>query len=218
MRTMGFALLLAAWVFGPIAAAPDDPVTAWRQAAAENRSLGLELELAKGKAFYRLLDTETPRLRLMLNGVALEEFPVDRYDLGVPERMFVNGGSPDEVRDRIWKAGKLDPPNRDERTVIKPPDPGTPEDELKPPDPMTPLPVPDRFFVKFDGSLMLEVRTDGSSSSFLGRIVEAGQRHLADLAIAVSGDAAARVRVFLRHADAELLYQSLPPDTQLLVR
>src|SRR5678815_3423720 len=163
MRTKGSVLLLAAWVFGPIAAASDDPVTAWRQEAAENRSLSLELELAKGQAFYLLLDTEKPRLRLMLNGVALEEFPVDSYDLGIPERMFVNGGSPDEVRDRIWKAGKLDPPNRDERTVIKPPDPNTPEDELKPPDPMTPLPVPDRFFVKFDGPLMLEVRTDDSA-------------------------------------------------------
>ncbi len=217
MRKTAGSVLLLLTLTGGSQAAPADPAD-WRREAAANRSLGLELELAKGKPFYLLLDTETPRLRLMLNGVVLEEFPVERLDMGVPERLFVNGRAPDEVRERIWKAGKLDPPNRDQRTVIKPPEPNTPEDELKPPEPMTPIPAPDRYFVKFDGPLVLEVRSVGSPTSLLGRIVGASQRQLTDLAAVVGGGAASRVRVFLQHADAELLYQSLPPETQLLVR
>jgi len=217
MRTNpGLALLLAALAGGLAHAGTDDPASAWQHEAAANRSLGLELELAKGKGFYLVLDSAASRLRLMLQGVVLEEFPVERLDLGLPERLFVNGAAPDEMRSRVWSAGALDPPNRDERQVIRVPDPKTPPDELEPPMALPPVAAPERYFVRFAGPLVLEVRSAGSSS-LLGRLVEAAERRLDDLTAVVKGRTASRVRVFLRDADAELLYQSLPPETQFLV-
>lgn len=216
-KTRQTILLAAMLALGVSFAGTEEPEGAWVREAAANRSLGFELELAKGSDFYLVLDTETSRLRLMLRGVVLEEFAVDRLDLGVPERLFVNASGSGEVRDRVWTAGTLDPPNRDERQVIQPPDPKTPEEELEPPTADPPQPAPGRYFIRFSEPLVLEVRSAGSSSSFLGRLYEAGRRRATDAAAVVTGRAAARVRVFLSDDDAELLYQSLPPGTRLLV-
>ncbi len=209
------ALLLVALGSDPARAGAEDTRTVWQREAVASETLGRQLELAKGKEFYLVLDTEASRLRLMLLGVVLEEFPVERIDLGVPERLFINGAVEGDLRGRVWSTGTLDPPNRDERPVIRIPDPNHPDEE--PPMPEPPPRSPNRYFVRFDGPLVLEVRSPGSSSSLLGRIVEAGRRHWNDLAAVATGQAAARVRVFLRDADADQLFQSLPPGTKLLV-
>ena len=217
LASVAAVLALGAPACVPAAAGAEDPGTVWRREAAANRALRPQLELAKGKEFYLVLDTEASRLRLMLLGVVLEDFPVERIDLGVPERLFVNGGAPAELRGRVWTAGKLDPSNRDERSVMRIPDPDTPPEELEPPTPEPPPTPPARYFVRFDGSLVLEVRAEGSSSSLPGRIVEAGRRRWHDLASVATGRTPARIRVHLEDADADLLFQSLPPGTHLLV-
>lgn len=186
--------------------------------AQENENLRQLVDLAGRKEFYLVLDTSAAELRLMLKGVVLREYPVADIRLGAAEVAFVERSSR-RWRDRIWSAGRLDPERPEERREVEIPDEAAAPDEepVPPPPPEEMLPAPDRYLVRFDGGLALEVRTASGSGRHPSRgLVNVLERKLADVVDVIFGSGGPRLSVVLDPGDAGSLYRALPPDCNFL--
>jgi hypothetical protein len=209
-------------------AADEDPRREAARLARENELLRQRIELASGKAFYLLLDLEAERLRLMLHGAVLQDYPVLGLEVGYPRVFFRVAGSDEDWQGRIWSAGRLVPPRERERVEIIAPPPrpeGAAEEDLPPPTipplPEEAYPVPRRYHVRYEGNLSLEIRGPGTDEpqGTAWRVLTGIAHWWDDLraALSPSGRDATRLRLLLRAKDAESLYRALPPDTKLLV-
>ena len=179
----------------------------------ENRILGQKIELAKGDAFYLVLDPRAKRLSLMLKGAELRSFPVLAIEIGEPRIAFVPRGFAGDATGRIWTAGSLDPPrdrDRLEMQVAKETS-ETPAEPVIPPTAEEAYPVPERYRIRFAAGLALEIAPAGGGGSARSWWEEGSA------ALRVHPADAVRLRVTLAPEDAAGLYRSLPPDTSLLV-
>jgi hypothetical protein len=211
VRTLPSALALtAALAAGAATAAPPDATTL----AIENRRLANRLALAESGGFYLVLDLGSRRLDLMLQGVVLRGHPVESMEIGRPSLLFATRSAPEGWSERTWAKGRLVPPRPDERLEVRAND-GTeepPEIPEIPPTPEERYPAPDRFEIRYEGGLTLEVvRADDPGRGILRRARDAIR------AMASLGAAETRVRVVLAPADHAALWRSLPDDTSFTV-
>jgi hypothetical protein len=216
-------------VTGADGAERDDPETARLRRQVER--LRAERDLASGKGFYLRLDASRYRLALVLQGVALDDYPASALEWGVPEVLFVTR-NPGLAWDTVaFTKGRLQPEReRDRIEVVAPPPsvptPGAPTPEPSPP----PIPksaeesysVPSPYRIEFAEGVSLEVRAHGEARrnrSLLQRFGDTLGLRLSDLGTAVGLGARERVRlrVTLEAEDAASLYRSLPPDVGLVV-
>jgi hypothetical protein len=231
LLTLAAALVAAGVTPSPAAPPrPDDPETARLRGQVER--LRHEHGLASGKAFYLRLDASLRRLSLMLQGVALDDYPASGVEWGVPEVLFVDR-SPGADWDAVpFSKGRLEPARERDRLEVVAPAPApagkTPEPEASPSPPAVPksaeesYSVPSPYRIVFAEGVSLDVRSKGEGGrnrSAFQRFADALGLRLADLATALGLGAKERVRlrVTLEADDAASLYRSLPPDVGLIV-
>jgi hypothetical protein len=221
---------VAAATAEPVAERSPDPATlALRRNIAQLRS---ERELSAGKGFYLRLDAGRERLALMLQGVALDDYPASGLELGVPEVLFVDRRPRADWDLESVGKGRLEPERQRDRVEIVAPAPGSgdahPADEASPAPPTVPksaeeaYSVPSPYRIVFAEGVSLEVRSRGEgrrNRSLLRRMVDAAGLRLSDLgsALGLGSKDRIRLRVMLEAEDAASLYRSLPPDVGLIV-
>jgi hypothetical protein len=207
-----------------------------------NALLRQQLELASGEQFYLLYDPPARLLRLMLRGVVLQEFPVADLEVGTPRVLFARRPTADSLwRGRIWTGGRLDPPRNQDRLEIQ-----VPESEEVAVEPTIPptveeaYPVPERYFIRFEGGLVIEVRQVGEEVAaeppepvfgapeanvappepgFWDRLRVLLRQRVEDARAAQrprEGETL-RLRLHLPVTMAKILYRSFPPETKLLL-
>jgi hypothetical protein len=225
--TLAALLALAAEAASP-ERAPEAAPAALRHEVAQLR---LERELSTGKGFYLRLDAGRKRLALMLQGVTLDEYEANGFELGVPEVLFV-----DRRPRRGWDTeaiskGRLDPERQRDRIEVVAPAPAPsgaqPAGGATPAPPPVPksaeetVSVPSPYRIVFAEGVSVEVRSSGvgRNRSWLRRQADALGLRLSDLssALGLGTRDRVRLRVTLAAEDAAALYRSLPPDVGLIV-
>jgi hypothetical protein len=192
--------------------------------ALQNDLLQKQVELAKGKEFYLLLDPQSKTLTLMFRAALLQQYKVEALEVGVPRVVYRARGDVSRWEGRVWEKGELDPVRALDRVEMQAPPPTEEGTELEVRVPQTPeekYPVPPRYHIRFAGGLSIEVRPPDTDADrgFWARIRESLATWFAD-AQAASQSAptdTVRLHVVLSKKDAESLYRALPPATKLLV-
>jgi hypothetical protein len=191
--------------------------------ALQNDLLQKQLELAKAKEFYLVLDPQAQKLTLMFRAALLQQYRVEALEVGVPRVVYRTRGDDSRWEGRIWEKGTLDPERALDRVEMQAPPPTPEGTELEVQVPQTPeekYPVPPRYHIRFAGGLSIEVRPRDSDSKlgFWSRIAAGWSSWFADALAASRIEPTDRVRlhVVLSKKDAESLYRALPPDTKLL--
>lgn len=192
--------------------------------AFQNDLLQKQLDLAKGKSFYLVLDPQERSLRLKYKAALLQSYRVEGLEVGVPRVMFRTRVEASAWEGRIWRGGSLDPARELDRVEVQAPPP-TPEGQeipvQVPPTPEEKYPVPTRYHIRFEGGLSIEVRPPGSGESqgFWARLGARWSTWWADARAAGKSepDDLVRLHVVMSKQDAASLYRALPPDTDLLV-
>lgn len=197
------------------------PDLATRVAEAER-----QLDLASSDTFSLVMEPFI-RLTLMYGGAVLQEYPVAGGDVGRPRILFLEVGREDVSGDwcsRVWRNGTLVPSSA---LVDSPGESGRPLVDgagapAIPPTVEEAIPVPRRYWIRFDGGLAIEVEGVGEpdvnrKASDASRW-EQLQDHWQDLWTGLRSDRDdVRVRVRIARATAEALYRSLPPQVSLIV-
>ncbi len=223
---LGLATSLALWGrgFAPPALAQDDLRAAAEQAVRANALREKELDLAKGDAFYLVVDPNANTLTMNFRGAVLREFPMLGLEVGRPSVAFVRKASGSGWQGQVFEKGELDPPRPLDRTVIVAPPPtreGTELDLPVPPTPEEKYPVPSRFHVRFEGQVSLEVRTNEADPNlgFFAKLKFGVAHWWHDARSALGGGEAdlLRLRLALAPEDAKSLYRALPPAVKLIV-
>ena len=189
----------------------------------QNNLLQRQLDLAKAKEFYLLLDPQAQSLTLMFHAALLQQYRVEALEVGVPRVVYRTRTDVSRWEGRIWEKGALDPERKLDRVEMQAPPPTREGTEIEVKVPQTPeekYPVPARYHIRFAGGLSIEVRPPGSDSKrgFCSRIAASWSSWFADARAASRSEPTDTVRlhVVLSKKDAESLYRALPPDTKLL--
>ncbi len=192
--------------------------------ALQNDLLQKQLELAKGKEFYLLLDPQARTLTLMFRAALLQQYRVEALEVGVPRVVYRTREDVSRWEGRVWEKGELDPARALDRVEIQAPPPTAEGTELEVRIPQTPeekYPVPPRYHIRFAGGLSIEVRPPHSDTKrgFWARIRASFATWFADAKAASRSEPTDTVRlhVVLSKKEAESLYRALPPATKLLV-
>jgi len=217
------ALAAAAALAAPTSPAPAPNPADVSRLALQNALLQKQLELAKGKEFYLLLDAKAQTLTLMFRAALLQRYRVAALEVGVPRVVYRARTDASRWEGRIWEKGNLDPARELDRVEMQAPPPTREGTEIEVKVPQTPeekYPVPPRYHIRFSGGLSIEVRPPNTDTKrgFWARIAAGLATWLAD-AKAASGSEPAdtlRLHVVMSKTDAESLYRALPPDTKLL--
>lgn len=223
---LGTACIVAATLIAPgvpaSGQAAGEPAVRDVAASAQLAYLQHRLELAKGEAFYLLLDPATASLALMYGGALLQTYPVHDVRIGHPRAAFAAVDDSPEWHSTIWSHGALTPARPEVEQLIKPKG-GDADDEdtvVIPPTAEEAIPAPSRFRVRFEGGLALEIRRVADPESTWWTAFSTGWAHRwQDVwsAVVPWDRDALRVRVVLDASDADRLYRALPPDTKLLI-
>jgi hypothetical protein len=192
--------------------------------AFQNDLLQKQLDLAKGKDFYLILDPADRSLQLMYRAALLQSYRVEALEIGVPQVVFNPRVEASAWEGRVWRKGSLDPARELDRVEVQAPPPTPEGQEMEVRIPQTPeekYPVPARYHIRFEGGLSIEVRPPGSdtTSGFWARLGERWSTWWADAKAASKRepDDTVRLHVVMSTKDAESLYRALPPNTALLV-
>lgn len=190
----------------------------------ENALLRKQLDLAKGKSFYLLLDPPAGTLELRYRGALLQKYAVSGLEVGVPRVAYRARAQAEDWEGRIWEGGSLEPPRALDRVEIQAPPPTPEGNEVEiaiPPTPEEKYPVPVRYHIRFDGGLSIEVRPPGSEAErgFWGRLWDRMRAWWSDAraASATPPTDTVRLHLVMSKKDADSLYRALPPRTKLLV-
>jgi hypothetical protein len=190
----------------------------------ENELLKQQLDLAKAKEFYILLDPKAQKLTLMYHAALLQQYRVEGIEVGVPRIVYHARSDSSGWAGRIWEKGTLDPARDLDRVEVQAPTPTKEGTELEvqvPPTPEEKYPVPPRYHIRFAGGLSIEVRPPGTDAQrgFWSRLSSSFSTWWTDAKEAASPAPSDTVRlhVVMSKKDAESLYRALPPDTRLLV-
>jgi hypothetical protein len=215
-----------AWaVAAAVAAAPPAPAAPdLARLSLQNDLLQKQVELAKGKEFYLLLDPRAQTLTLMFRAALLQQYRVGSIEVGVPRVVYRPRADASNWEGRIWEKGALDPARALDRVEVQAPPPTKEGTEIEIKVPQTPeekYPVPARYHIRFAGGLSIEVRPP-NSESVRGFWARAGANLAtwwadAKAASRIEPTDTVRLHVVLSKQDAESLYRALPPDTKLLV-
>lgn len=216
------ALLETFVAAGGARAGSDDGV----QFSRETTAVAHLLELASSPKFCLVLSPGTSRLVLMLEGAVLREYSIEGSEVAEPRVAFfwrrTEPAVPDSAwMEQVWQGGELDPPRKQDRIefTAAPPDSNRPEGSVEVP---IPPPVeeaiipPERYFVRFQGGLALEIRATTTPARHLPeRFRLAWEDRLAALRSHPADHV--RLRLLLAPDDHDAFYRSLPPDVSLVV-
>lgn len=214
-----------ALVAATVAAAPPAPAAGeLARLSLQNDLLRKQVDLAKGKEFYLLLDPPAQKLSLMFRAALLQQYRVEALEVGVPRVVYRTRADVSRWEGRIWEKGSLDPARELDRVEMQAPPPTKEGTEIEVQVPQTPeekYPVPPRYHIRFAGGLSIEVRPPDSDAvrGFWARLASDWSTWWSDAKAASRIEPADTVRlhVVLSKKDAESLYRALPPDTKLLV-
>jgi hypothetical protein len=183
-----------------------------------NRVLAAQLEIAQGEEPYFVLEPSVPRLRLMCKGVVLREFDVSRVEIGTPAVAFVARRPPPLFSGVVRRLVELDPPRSAPRLEILAPVVGeTIEPPVIPLEPSEAQPAPDRYFLRFEGGLTIEVLRDAAEAGGGTETGNALRRRLEDLFDAIRFEPVLRLRIIMPASEAGSLYRSVPASPPLVV-
>jgi len=223
MRT-GFlpaVALAAATAVG--AAAPTPTAAELARLTLRNELLKKQLDLAKAKEFYLVLDPQAETLTLMYRAALLQQYRVEALEVGVPRVVYKTRSDVSEWEGRIWEKGALDPARALDRVEVQAPPPTREGTEIEVKIPQTPeekYPVPPRYHIRFAGGLSIEVRPPNTDAKrgFWSRIGAGLSAWWSDARAAsrLEPTDTVRLHIVLSKKDAESLYRALPPDTKLL--
>ena len=223
-RGLVSAIALAA---ATVAAAPPAPAPTAGDLARlslQNDLLQKQVDLAKGKEFYLLLDPPAQKLTLMFRAALLQQYRVETLEVGVPRVVYRTRSDISGWVGRIWEQGALDPARELDRVEMQAPPPTKEGTEIEVQVPQTPeekYPVPPRYHIRFAGGLSIEVRPPNSDADrgFWARLASGWSTWWSDAKAAsrIEPTDTVRLHVVLSKKDAESLYRALPPDTKLLV-
>jgi hypothetical protein len=201
---------------------PADPAQAAARLAHENALLKRQIDLATAKGFYLSLDPQARKLDVMLAGVTLREYEVQRMRVGVPRSFSCSGQVRSDWVEHVWRKGVLEPPRERDRVQIV----ATGDSTTMPDVPIPPLPeqaykIPPRYFIRYGGGFSIEIRSESGIDSTVARPTFL-QSLLAPLHKSLAERAAAdteSVRLMLQLPDdgAGALYRSLPPDIDFII-
>jgi hypothetical protein len=216
------AMALAA---ATVAAAPPAPAAPdLARLALQNDLLQKQVDLAKGKEFYLLLEPEAQTLSLMFRAALLQQYRVESLEVGVPQVVYRPRAGASQWEGRIWDRGSLDPARELDRVEVQAPPPTKEGTEIEIKVPQTPeekYPVPARYHIRFAGGLSIEVRPPNSDAvhGFWARLAAGWSTWWTDAKAAsrIEPTDTVRLHIVLSKTDAESLYRALPPDTKLLV-
>jgi hypothetical protein len=219
-----FALVAASLAAGATPSAPAPTRAELERLSRDNELLKQQLDLAKGKEFYILLDPQGQKITLMYRAALLQQYRLEALEVGVPRVVYHTRSESSNWEGRIWEKGTLDPARALDRVEVQAPPPtkeGTEVSVQVPPTPEEKYPVPARYHIRFAGGLSIEVRPPGTDAErgFWSRLAHACSTWWADARAASTPEPTDTVRlhVVLSKQDAESLYRALPPDTKLLV-
>jgi hypothetical protein len=227
MRT-GFlpavAILAATVAAAATATGPAPTAAELTRLSIQNDLLQKQLDLAKGKEFYLLLDPQAQTLTMMFRAALLQQYHVEGLEVGVPRVVYRTRSDVSRWESRVWEKGALDPARELDRVEMQAPPPTKEGVELEVKVPQTPeekYPVPARYHIRFAGGLSIEVRPPGEDAvrGFWARLGAAIGSWWTDAKAASRTEPTdtIRIHVVLSKKDAESLYRALPPDTKLLV-
>jgi len=217
---------VAAWVLwvlagvalspGAFGTAPSSELEALRDA---DPALRAQSEIATTSETYLVLDLSVPRLRLMNGGAVLRDYPIAAMAVGRPEVAFIPRTATAPVRGGVWHLDRLDPPRVFHRAEVLPPGPG--EEPATPPVPLEPseaCPAPDRYYLRFEDGLSIEVVQE-TSARMVPRLsfVQTALWRLHDLGQSISPRPEIRLRIVMSGTEAGALYRSVPTPVQLVV-
>ena len=214
-----------AWAAATVAAAPPAPAAGeLARLSFQNDLLQKQVDLAKGKEFYLLLDPPAQKLTLMFRAALLQQYRVEALEVGVPRVAYRPRGDVSHWEARIWEKGALDPARALDRVEMQAPPPTKEGTEIEVRVPQTPeekYPVPPRYHIRFAGGLSIEGRPPDADAvrGFWARLSASWSTWWADAKAAsrIEPTDTVRLHVVLSKKDAESLYRALPPDTKLLV-
>jgi hypothetical protein len=226
MRTGFFPAVAFAAATAVAVAAPPGPTPTPAELSRltlQNELLQKQLELAKAKEFYLILDPQAQTLKLMYRAALLQQYRVEALEVGVPRVVYRTRSDVSRWEGRIWEKGSLDPARALDRVEMQAPPPTREGTELEVRVPQTPeekYPVPPRYHIRFAGGLSIEVRPPNTDAKrgFWSRIATGFSTWWSDAKAASRSEPTDTVRlhVVLSKKDAESLYRALPPDTKLL--
>jgi hypothetical protein len=218
------ALASAAALAAPAPSGPSPTGGDLARLALQNDLLQKQLDLAKAKEFYLLLDTQAQSLTLMYRAALLQKYHVEALEVGVPRVVYKTRRDVSHWEGRIWEKGSLDPARELDRVEMQAPPPTPEGTEVEVKVPQTPeekYPVPPRYHIRFAGGLSIEVRPPNTDQTqgFWARLATMCSAWWADAKAASRSEPTDTVRlhVVLSKQDAESLYRALPPETRLLV-
>jgi hypothetical protein len=218
------ALAVATAAAAPVAPGPVPSTEELTRLSLQNDLLEKQLDLAKAKEFYLLLDPQAQTLTLMYHAALLQRYRVEGIEIGVPRVVYRPRADVSHWQGRIWDKGTLDPARELDRVEMQAPPPtkeGIEVDVKVPQTPEEKYPVPPRYHIRFAGGLSIEVRPPDSDADrgFWARLSRGIGSWWADAKAASRSEPTDTVRlhVVMSKKDAESLYRALPPETRLLV-
>ncbi|HXV77052.1 MAG TPA: hypothetical protein VD788_12115 [Candidatus Polarisedimenticolaceae bacterium] len=183
-----------------------------------NLRLAEQVTLAERERPYLMLDLSAPRLRLMMGGALLREFAVSGAEVGTPTVLFVRRSPPSPFAGRPRTLAGVHPPRRSRPDEVVAPVPGSVvEPPLVPPDPVEAEPAPERFFLRFDDGLSIEVRQERAATGGWRARYTRLRWKLVDMLDASRPGPASRLRLVMPESEAGSLYRSIPQATPLIV-
>ena len=222
LAAVGFVAATAA--AAPLPAGPAPTASELTHLTVQNDLLQKQLDLAKAKEFYILLDPQAQTLTLMYHAALLQQYRVEGLEVGVPRVVYRPRTDVSQWEGRIWNKGALDPARELDRVEMQAPPPTKEGIEIEVKVPQTPeekYPVPPRYHIRFSGGLSIEVRPPGSEGEggFWSHLARTFHSWWSDAKAASQSEPTDTVRLHLvmSKKDAESLYRALPPDTRLLV-
>jgi hypothetical protein len=200
-----------------------DPTQTAARLARENELIGRQIGLATGKGFYLALDPQAKKLDVMLAGVTLREYEVQRMRVGVPRSFSCSGQVRSDWVEHVWRKGVLEPQrDRDRVQIVATGDSTTMPDVPIPPLPEEAYTVPPRYFIRYGGGFSIEIRSETGTGIGTQVAPTFWQSLLAPLRKSLAERAAAdtesvRLMVQLPDSSAGALYRSLPPDIDFII-
>ncbi len=167
-----------------------------------------------------VLDVAGQRLRLLYDGAVLRDYPVHGMEAGRPTVLSIAREVNLPPDDDVLTLRAVDPPRPSERPVVVAPEPGEePLPAAPPPSPEEACPAPRAYFLRFEGGLTVEIRSDGpdENRSWFDAVREV-VREIRSRARALAPRPEARIRLTMSAADAGALYRSLPTPSGWIVQ
>jgi hypothetical protein len=203
----------------------DSPIAEAARLQRSTAQIERQLELARGKEFYLVLDPAASDLTLMLRGAELRRFTVLGLQIGYPRVSWIRRRDPVTWQGAIWSHGELDPLRPTDRITVTAVEGDKGENDLEspaiPPAAEELYRVPPRFHLRFSGGLSVEIRPREADAG-IGRFarLRAWWSGKWSEVVAVMGSTdrdSVRLRVVLNPKDADSLYRFLPPAVRLLI-